>query len=897
MHRRRHLEQEEKRRGLRRRGAGLPAWGLRRLGSFLVASVLLTGLVLGLGHHRLRQGPIDLGPLAAILADRLSAGAEGLDFGIGGAVFALGDPGLPSGIRLLDVEVRDEGGEVLASAPELSLNFRLLDLLQGRIAPTRIALTGATAEIRRDAQGRLRLGPAGTTGAAPGAGGFLALLDQAEAGEGPLRRLERVAARGAQVTLKDAVTGRDWRLRDAEFAVERKATRDAGRLTGLVDLGPGEAARVSLEGERTREGEVTLGLSFSDLPLSELSAAAPLAPLAGSDSRAKGSAEGRIDSEGRVIALDATLLLGPGTVTPMPKPYDEISGAEAKLSWRASDGVLEIRRLALWGAALGADLHGRAEPWGMPPGGGAPAGVAVALDVENLEIAGGVSAPVRFDGGRVEADFLPGSRRAEVAVLRFSSPEVELSARGFAQMTEAGLETSLTFETGPFDVAFLTRAWPLPVAENARLWVEKHVDHGRVPQAEGAFWAAPGQLPDLTIDFGMEDVRTQPIPGMPPIENAAGTARLTLGRFDMALAEGTVTPPGAGAIDLGGSELAIPHLGAIPPSALIGLRARGTAQAALALLDQPPLELMSKLGTDLGPVEGMADVTADVTLPLSATIRTSEVDIDAHARIDDVALTAPGAGLPVRAQRLDIDATLQEVEISGNAVVDGLPARISWVERFGASGDPGRDLSADARLDGEALRRLGLRDVTITGGAVDARLDLGGAGGAFSVDADLRDAAMALPLLGWSKNRGEPGRLRAQGSRAADGALRIETFSLDSAGLEAQGAAAVAAGGGLQRLALMELRLADTLDISAEVTRGSGGAYEVQVGGRRIDLAALLRRREGMGGETAEAGAGPPVRATLSVATLSLLDDIVLSKASGDFTRDGAPRWPAPWAG
>lgn len=886
MNRRRQFEQTEERRRPRRQAPGLTAWGLRRLGSFLLASLVLVALVLGLVHHRLRQGPIDLGPLAEIAADRLSAGAEGLEFGIGGAVFALGDPGLPSGIRLLDVEVRDDAGEVLASAPELSLDFHLLDLLRGRVAPTRIALTGATTEIRRDAEGRLRLGPDGGDAAAPGAGGFLALLAAAQSGEGPLRRLERVAARSAQVTLKDAVTGRDWRLRDASFSVEREATRDVGRLSGYVDLEPGQAAQVSLEGERTRGGEVTLGLSFSGLPLSELSAAPPLAPLAGSNSRAKGSAEARIDAEGRVSALDATLLLGPGTVTPMPEPYDEISGAEAKLSWRASEGTLEIRRLALWGAALGADLHGKAEPWGIPPGGGAPAGVALALDVENLEIAGGVSEPVRFDRGRLEADFLPGPRRAEVSVLRFASPEVELSARGFAQMTEEGLETSLTFETGPFDVGFLTRAWPLPVAENARIWVEAHVDEGVVPRAEGAFWAAPGALPDLTIDFDVAQARARPIPGMPPIEGAAATARLTLGRFDMALAEGTVTPPGAAEIDLGGSEVAIPHLGGDPPIALIDLHARGPAQAALALLDQPPLELMSKLGTDLGPVEGAANVTAQVTLPLSATIRMEDVDIASRATVEDVALVAPGAGLPVRAQALEIEASKQEVQVSGDAVVDGLPARISWTERFGASGEPGRDLSADVRLDGEALRRLGLRDVLLTGGEVQAQLDLGGAGGAFSVDADLRDAALALPLLGWSKRRGEPGRLTARGARSPDGVLRIDALSLDSAGLEAQGAATIAAGGGLRRLALSDLRLADTLDVSAEVTRAADGGYEVQVGGRLIDLSALLRRREAMPGEDG-GGEAPPIRATLSVGTLSLLDDIALTGASGEFTREG----------
>lgn len=231
--------------------------GLRRFVSFVAASVLLAALAIGLGHQRLRQGPVSLGPgVAGLVADRLGAGAPGLDFAIGDVVFALGDPGRPAGLRLRDVAVRGKDGVAVASAPELVVDFRPMDALMGRLEPTALELHGASVALVRGRDGRLRLDPAPPAetaeeepDASPGLAGFLALLDadggeaDGAAGQGPLRRLTRLSARDALVALHDEATGREWRLADAQLAVELQADREVGRVSGrVVSTGPDDRA-------------------------------------------------------------------------------------------------------------------------------------------------------------------------------------------------------------------------------------------------------------------------------------------------------------------------------------------------------------------------------------------------------------------------------------------------------------------------------------------------------------------------------------------------------------------------------------------------------------------------------------------------------------------------------
>jgi hypothetical protein len=823
-------------------------------------------------HHRLRQGPVDLGPVGALIEDRLSAAAPGLSFEVGGAVFALGAPGAPSGLRLRDVALRRADGEIAAAAPELAVDFHVFDLLQGILAPVRLSLIGVEAALRREPDGRLR--PAGGPGGR--AAGFLALLDAAARGEGPLRRLREIAGRRASVTLRDAATGRAWRLEEAAFSVRREGGGELGRLEGVLREAdrPGAAgARVTLEGVRPGpQAPIRLGLRVADLSLGRLpgAGAAGLTALAGL--RASGNAAASLDPEGRPTRVEADLAFAPTALPGPPAPLGRIERGGLRLAWAAGGGGVEIRRLALAGPAGALAVSGRLRPWGG--GAGAPAqGAALALRVERLELgrALGLAEPLVFGDGELRADLRRDPRRLEVSRLRLVSPAVTAQARGAVALGPAGAEAALRFETGPFSTATLKRAWPEAAAPKAREWVAEHIGVGRVTGASGSFWRAPGRRPEMTLDFGFAGVEAEAVRGLPPIRDGAGEGRVTLRRFDLTLDRGRVTPPGGAPIALDGSAFSVPAIAQDPPLGRPAIRAEGRIADILALLDQPPLRLTRKLSGGLPDARGRAELRARLDFPMVRDLDPGRIEVAAEATLRDAALRPPGSGLTLEADRLALEADARRLRLRGRARLDGRAAEIDWIERFRPV-PPGLEMPA---------------------GAAELRVDLAWSAPAgppaLSAQADLTPAALALPGLGWRKPAGAPARLEAGGRAEADGALELSRLSLSAGALSAQGAARIAAGGGLARLRLDALRLDGTLDLAAEVTPAPGGGRRVAVTGRRLDLGALARARggAGTGGGQAAAAAEPPLFAELAIDAVALAEGVTLRDARGRLTREG----------
>lgn len=958
-----------RRRRRRRARQGPVGWSLRRAGSFLLASLVLVLLAAGLGQHRLRQGPISLGPQAAeLVASRIEAGAEGVDVEIGDLQFALGEPGGASGLRLVNVTLRGADGAPIASAPELVVDFRLSDALRGRLEPTAVELRGAALTLSLKPDGRIALDPASPaapvlqaptdpgTGGRPGLAGFLALLDQAARGEGPLQRFSSLSARDASVTLHDERTGRAWRLQDATLVVGLEADREIGRLSGrLADDAGGEAGAgaqdqddpvrrtlqgatldpgprdypeagdlapdapaeapprpyLTLTGERAREGgDISARLAVLDLPVSELALAPALGELAGIESRASGMAQLTVDGTGAVQSVSGRLSLGPGAVVAegLEAPFDRIGAAQAEAAWTREGGAIELSRLAVTGPAGAVELSGRATPWGRAASGPGPAGWSVDLAVDRLEAreAAGFAAPALFRGGRILAEAIPAERRLELTSLELPAAfddagPLRLHAEGLATLEEAGPRLAMRFGADGFGAEALKRAWPVFAAPGAREWVEENVAAARITGMSGAFWMAPGETPEVTMEFGFEDLSGTILDGMPRLEGAAGTGHVTLARFEMAFDAAQTTPPGGEPISLAGSRFVIPDLGVDPPAAAPVIRGEGRLADLLALIDQPPLRLTRRLDADLSGIEGRAEVEARLSFRLLKDLDVDDVGVAASARISDLAMTAPGDGPRIVSNDLALEATPEAFRLWGGATIDGRPAQVAWTERFDASLPPDRrrDVSATLTLRPADLAEFGLSPgLEMPRGRISAQVQLTGAGfgDGFAVDADLGPAALRIAEIGWEKTVGEPGRLRVSGRIADDGAVTLDAFDLSAAGLSARGRASLGAGAALRRVTLERLALDGVLDAALELRAEEDGAIRVSAGGRMLDIAALTARRDRMAGTSdapAAAGTGaedplaglPDLRGELSFDVATLVEGVSLHDATGEIRR------------
>ncbi len=877
------------RRGPRIRGPRR-GWRLGRFLGFLAGATLLAALAVGALQHRLRQGPVPLPAVAELAEAWLNADAATLGYRVGGAAFALGAPGAPSGLVLTDLSVIGPRGDILAAAPRLSMDLEVADLLAGRIRPRGLTLAGVSLTLLRRSDGSVGLmpGEASEGGAEPAAAA--ALL---EAPDGPLSSLRRLVADEAELVLRDAITGRAWRLSDAHLEIrtepDRHVAEARGRLSPL-DAGAGlTAARLAVSGTRSREtGALSLAARFEGLALEQLATAAPeLAALSVLEAAAAGEMRFAADGEGALEAFDATLRLGAGRVAGLEGPAGGFEAAEARLVWEPRRRRLRIDRLEARTAAGALAVSGAVTAWPAAADATVP-GWSVSLDLERLALteAAGFDAPLAFSRGTLEAEVLPDRARIEVSRLALGSGALALEARGALQRAPDGWTVAASFASEGFSTETLVRHWPPALAPGGRRWLVRNLRAGRVEDVEGWLWAAPGAAPEMTLDFGFAGLAAEVVPGLPPVTNAAGRGRATLRRLDLDFSAGGATAPGGGRVDLAGSRFSIPALWDDPPTGEAALAARGAIGDVLALLDEPPLGLVSRLDADVPALQGRAEIAATVTLPLLADLKLTEIGVAAEAEMTDVSGRLPGADFDVVAERLTLAADLEALRLAGPIRLAGLPARLEWVERYGGPEAPARRLGLSARLNRSSWERFGPTAVRLTEGVVELSLTLEGVERPrVSLDAGLDGAALALPELGWRKPAGTPGRLTASGAAEADG-LSVERFALEAGDLSASGSAELGPNGGVRRVVLSRLALEGALDVSLALEREAGGAVEAEVGGAFVDLGAVSRRLGVAGGGAAAGGASPFV-AKLEVDRVIAAPGFALHRARGQVVREG----------
>ncbi|MBS7789585.1 DUF3971 domain-containing protein [Roseococcus sp. SDR] len=357
---------------------------LRLCLGLLAALPLLAGLALGVLAWRLSTDPVT----SSFLARRIEAGVNipgnRLRVEIGRATIAWQGwhgEGAPIDVRLSDVILRDVGGRERGHLPEASVTLALGPLLRGILAPASIEMHGPSLTIRRDAEGGIALdsGPAEPSMAAetePHASetGFADVLaDLMRPPEDRLRHtsFRRIRVTGGSVTVRDALLGFDWALKDPILDMRRLAAGGLeadGEATLQVN---GVDIPVHVTGS-VLGAPLRFSVGF-DLPVlrpSEVSSLLPpLGPLAILNAPVAIRASADFDAAGRNtgfgLALEAeeggALQLTPRTRLPFQRLVARMAGSESRLA-------LEEARLELpgtHGATLEADgdLRRTTEGW------------------------------------------------------------------------------------------------------------------------------------------------------------------------------------------------------------------------------------------------------------------------------------------------------------------------------------------------------------------------------------------------------------------------------------------------------------------------------------------------------------------------------------------------------
>ena len=849
--------------------------GLGMIASLFLASVILSFLFLSLSGRTVSvpdavKARVEAGLNARLGQTRVSLG----DIRLG-----VGRDGIPR-VTMTDVAIGDPADGAVAVLNALGAGLSPGRLLQGEVSASELELSGAQITLRRTATGDFAF----AAGAANDAGArsipdILNLVDEVFTSPA-LASLQKVEADGIVLSLEDARSGRIWQATNATLILRRADRSTTMTLVSDVFNGTDDVAEIQVSVARNlATSGVTLGATLTRMPAADIALQSPVLSWLGVlDAPLSGSVRAEIASDGTVTAFAGTLDIGAGALRPeanippvafsSARTYFTFDPGRQRIDFSELGVVSEHGRLSATGHTYLSELNG---PW--------PRAFLGQFNVAALEYDGdGVfEGPLALTGLRADLRLRLDPFTVEIGQLALDQGEARIRARARVSAEDSGWHVSVDAQSPEITSDRVLAHWPVIVSPITRGWLAKNLKTGVLRDVSAGLRFHSGEKPDAILSFEFDEGMVRFLSEMPPLTDAAGRATLLDKRFTLFLDKGRMDAGEAGALDAAGSVFVVPDTRPKPAMGEIDLKAEGPLEAALTILNTPPLRIMERAGRTPGLAQAQARADARIVLPLEDKIARDQVDFRVSAELRDVLSDRIAPGRVLSADRLKLEVTTEDLRLDGPLQLDGVPMQASWRQPIAAAENGGGWVEGTVALSDQTMKAL---DIPLPDGMIGGRgtgrfrLDLPpDAPPRLVLNSDLAGLSLNIGALDWRKAQGDRGGFEL--SAELGEVPIVEGLSLSAPGLALNGRIALDDAGAFEGAVFESVRVGDWLDGSVEIiSRGAGAAPSVRVTEGRMDLRQLP---DGGGG----AGAGGSVDLRLSELVVS--DGISLSPVRGSF--------------
>ncbi|MDE1174641.1 MAG: AsmA-like C-terminal region-containing protein [Parvibaculaceae bacterium] len=775
-------------------------------------------------------------------------------------------------IRLDNAVFTDAGGKAIATVPQLALQLSIPALLKGRIAPADIELVGPSLTLTR-LPGGLSFG--------------LSLMDRSkeEAGEGKaaeshfvssliealarepdtsssLGYLSRVAIRGATLRFNDAVNGVTLEAKSAVLVAYRSDRGVAALYESDIVTDEG-VSHLVLTG-RMRQGAPGLNMQarFWNVVPAALARLSPAFSDYGSiDAPVDGTANLAVSRKGAVEGATLALDVRSGSIiAPLLQAAPiAVDKAHLELQLDALKHVLTIRsaRFQAQGnkAALAGDIS-------------YVSGKGLNIDQASFDLnATGIT--LLLPGVLAEQTILDNvafkgavdfrTSEAEVGLLHVSRGDMDINLAGSGRFRGGGRFAKLTGSIDRISIRELLALWPLDVGKDPRTWVAESMTSGFIPTSRLSVDLTPEMiaraeagkpLPNeaVRLTFNVEDATIIYVKEQPPITGASGHALLQADRFEGWVNRGVVTVPSGGVITAGNGYFRTDDFALKDAPGVINTDIAGATPDILELLDMKPFGYISSFGLKPRVVGGQAAGHLMLSIPLSKHVRLDQVKISAQVKASGLTLPDVSPDINITGGALDLDVTQDELKAKGEVSLNEVPLTLDWHQLFKARNGITSTYRISGTVKSAARKALGLDTGDALTGPVTIDATLSGNGDAIDtahVSADLTEAQISVPPIGWRKKPGEKAHVTTDilfPGEKSDGPFRITNLMLDGDGVAAQGFVNLSKTGALLQADLRGVKLGPRNDFDLTVDTTPEGVTAIHLDGRSFDAEPLLTR-------------------------------------------------------
>lgn len=839
-------------------------WTLQLLGVLVVGTSILAGVV----AWRLTSGPVSISFLTPYFENALTSGDGTFLIDVDDTILTWVGDDQTVDLQLKGARVLTKDGKLVAAIPDLSVSLSASALLKQKIAPESLSIKKPSLTIVRkfdgtfdvDAKIRSKTGADFTQR-------LFSELYSPPGDQRPLSYLTRIDILDAALTIDDRLLGVVWQAPKADITLNRNEAGLSGWAN--LDLAIGKKiSKVTIAGQLSpTDRDVSLSITFADVfprDISKLSE--KLTPLAHFALPVNGFADVTMSREGVIEKMEFRVSGRRGKIhVPHETPFD-VNVQSVDL-----EGKFDRPRAQWIISSLGVDF-GKNGKLGLP------APVNHVFPIRELKAAGSYA----VDAGRIDVVDL---------VADLGGPTAKLDAT--IQEIAGQLSFELSGEVRGVTRSKMPEVWPANWGALARSWVVDNITGGGVPvaraKASGRWTKGLGaELDSLIGDMVLKDMSAIYLAPMPQATHGNGRAKFDMKTFEIFIDEAEVA-----GLAVSQGKLLFTGLDEVDQYADIDVDVQGELGAALKLIDSEPLKFAQAVNFSPEDVTGKGISKIKLRFIVERTLTKDQVDVSIASDLEGVSVKNLALNMDIENGDLSLTADNNKMDVTGDILLGGIKAKLSWRENFDESTKNLRRYNVSAKLNDSQWRKLLDIDAPpftpeYLSGDVGAelRVDFDRAQGAkVSAKLNLSDLNMSLPEFEWTKSPKVEAFATLNADMEAGKIRRLNEIRVDGGGLTVVASADFGQDGKLSGLNFDKLSFGST-DLTGSVSPTNAG-WRVAAKGARLDLVPWLSQEEEPAADT-EAAQGPTIDVRLDVDRVQLYPGKHLSNVRGRLSRTDA---------
>lgn len=860
---------------------------LRSLRIAILSVLTLAALVLVLAAGlvwRLAQGPISISFLRDSIVAGLNTQLGELKADLGEAILEI-DPEtkIPS-IRILNVALKDEQGNILVSAPKAAVSLDLPAILKGDVVARSLDLIGPKVVARRNLGGTFELGFDNSVGPVAseldidpesfggeersgksdlgGAAQVEAATPTLQTGrklielfaersdQNRLSALETVRISQAHLTVYDEANDAKWVSPKSDLAFRKMPYGFILAAKSQIATG-GEPWHLEFTASYRRlEKTFAVNAAVSNLVMANLSDEIfALSDFAKVTVPLSGQVQMDVGEDGKVTKAQGQFVASAGKVS-FPEYFLRnvvVDEGTLDVAYDAADEALNIVKSSLLIGGSQVALRGVLKPQRDETG--RMRSIDIQLDADNAKIdtQGNIKDAVVIDKIAFSGTASVDERSLALQSIRIQSGASRLDVAGQLRGGNSSMGFSLQGKLSQVSAELLKEIWPPIIAAKSREWVANNIKSGVIEEGTFSLDFAPDELARalkekklgaaaMSAEFNLSGVKSSYFKSLPDLVDGAGRARLKGDRFELALTQGHATLESGEVVTLSKGNFTATEMMSGRANGNFDFDLSGSVPALLEAGSHPDLKRGVSV-EKLPKILGKAQVALSLKLPLIKAPPPSEVKLKTDISLVSVSAQDIIPGINLADGEFAVDFQPSSLAVSGPASLNGYPAKLSWVRPKGEEAV----IKLATTFDDKTRERLGLKFAEYISGPIPVEVQISGAGNTqkIDVDADLSAVAMKLQAMGWSraKSKGTRASFRVINSVAG---RKIQDLVIRGDGLELAGDVELTSANTLKVLNLDTISLDGESRFAARI-EPQGKVTDIVISGKTFDATPYIK--------------------------------------------------------